>query len=137
MDDAMMRRRLSEARIGRLATVRENGRPHLVPCCFVVDGERLYSVVDAKPKRTLALRRLDNVRANPGVSLLVDRYDEDWSQLWWVRADGRARVGDDPGERARAVELLTAKYPQYRAAPPPGDLLVIEIEQWRAWQAES
>jgi PPOX class probable F420-dependent enzyme len=137
VDEATMRRRLAAARVARLATVRETGEPHLVPCCFAVDGGRIYSVVDAKPKRTQALRRLDNVRANPAVALLVDHYDDDWSTLWWVRVDGRARVSDDADERARAIGVLATKYAQYRAAPPSGPLLVIDIDHWRSWSADT
>ena len=89
------RRRFAAARVARLATADLEGRPHLVPIVFALAGETLYSVVDAKPKRTTELRRLRNVRSNPSVSLLVDHYDDaDWSALWWVRADGSARVLD-------------------------------------------
>src|ERR671910_394708 len=87
MDLATMRRRVFEARVGRLATGTAAGRAHLVPCCFMLDGDTVFSAVDAKPKSTLALRRLDNLRAHPAASLLVDHYSDDWSQLWWVRLD--------------------------------------------------
>ena len=128
-----MRRRVHDARVGRLATVTAAGRPHIVPCCFVLDGERLYSAVDAKPKSTLALRRLANVRAHPDVALLVDHYSDDWSTLWWIRVDGRGRVLDAPDERARAIQLLTTKYVQYEAEPPPGPVLAVDITRWTAW----
>ncbi|HZR91833.1 MAG TPA: TIGR03668 family PPOX class F420-dependent oxidoreductase [Gaiellaceae bacterium] len=125
--------RWPEAPVARLATVSPSGRPHLVPICFAVgeDG-RLYSAVDEKPKSTRALRRLDNIRANPWVEVLVDRYDEDWSRLWWVRISGRARVVE---RDARALELLRAKYPQYRQRPPAGPFVVVEVERVLAWQA--
>ncbi len=120
-------------RVARLATVDSEGHPHLVPIVFAVVGDRIYSAVDQKPKRTTALRRLANVRANPAVSLLVDHYDDDWSRLWWVRADGRGRVldGDDP-EALRAVGLLRRRYPQQRAA---GGVLAVDVERWRGWSA--
>lgn len=135
-----MRRHLTGARVARLATVRPDGRPHLVPCCFALDGETLYSAVDAKPKTTLALQRLENLAAHPAVSLVADHYEEDWSALWWVRVDGVARVlapggGDGPdaaGHRA-ALDLLAAKYPQYHDRPPPGPVVAIDIVAWRAW----
>jgi PPOX class probable F420-dependent enzyme len=130
------RARVAAARIGRLATTRADGSPHVVPCCFAVVGEAIVSAVDAKPKSTTALRRLDNVRANPSVALLVDHYDdEDWSQLWWVRVDGRARVVGDGPEREAALEALAAKYPQYRDVAPPGPVLVVEDLAWRSWSS--
>jgi PPOX class probable F420-dependent enzyme len=131
VDDATMRERVAAAPVGRLATVRPDGTPHVVPCCFALDGDTLYSAVDAKPKTTLALQRLDNVRANPRASLLVDHYDDDWSQLWWIRVDGDALVVDS----SHAIALLQAKYPQYAQTPPPGAVIALAITHWRAWQA--
>jgi PPOX class probable F420-dependent enzyme len=135
MEDEVMRARVAEARVGRLGTVTAEGRPHLVPCCFALDGVVAYSAVDGKPKSTLALRRLDNLRANPAVSLLVDQYDDDWSQLWWVRVDGRARVLDGGVEHLWALDVLGAKYAQYRQNRPPGAVVAIDIDTWRGWQA--
>ena len=119
--------------MARLATVDADGRPHLVPICFVLDADTLYSAVDSKPKRTAALKRLENVRANPRVAVLLDHYEDDWSHLWWVRLDGRARVVEDARERARALALLGEKYEQYRAAPPGGPVLAVEIERLSGW----
>ncbi len=130
-----MRRRLAAARVGRLATVTESGGPHVVPCCFALDGDRVVSAVDAKPKTTPALRRLANLRARPRASLLVDHYDEDWASLWWVRADGAGRVVAAGPERDRALDLLAAKYDQYARQRPPGAVVVIEIDGWRSWEA--
>lgn len=128
-----MRRRVQEARVGRLASVRPDGRPHVVPCCFIADGEVVYSAVDAKPKSSLALRRLENVRVNPSVSLLIDHYGEDWSTLWWVRLDGDAQVIESGARREQALERLQSKYRQYEREPPPGPVIVIDITVWRAW----
>jgi PPOX class probable F420-dependent enzyme len=128
-----MRTRVAQARVGRLATVTADGRPHVVPCCFAFAIHALYSAVDAKPKSTLALRRVANVRTHPFASLLVDHYDDDWTRLWWVRVDGDVRVLDDGSERDRAIELLRAKYEQYRENPPPGPVLAIDVHTWRAW----
>lgn len=128
-----MRERVAAARVARLATVTADERPHVVPCCFALAADTIYSAVDGKPKTTLALQRLANVEANPGASLLVDHYDDDWSALWWVRLDGRARVVDDAGERESALALLAAKYPQYARTPPAGAVLAIEVSAWRAW----
>jgi PPOX class probable F420-dependent enzyme len=136
MDDGTMRARMAAARVGHLATADGRGRPHVVPCCFALDGDRWWSAVDAKPKSTLALRRLANVRANPHASVVVDHYDEDWSRLWWVRVDGRAEVldvGAADGDRDHALALLAAKYEQYRRDPPPGPVVAIDIERWRTW----
>lgn len=107
----------------------------MVPVCFALEHDTLWWAVDAKPKRTTELRRLVNIRASPRVSLLVDVYEEDWTRLWWVRADGRAFEVDDDRERARALEALVAKYPQYRHAPPPGPVVEVAIDAWSAWSA--
>ncbi len=116
-----MRARVEQARVARLATVRPDGRPHVVPCCFVLSNEVLYSAVDAKPKSTSALRRLDNIRAVPWIAMLVDHYADDWAALWWIRIDGRARVIDSGPEFDHALQLLAGKYEQYlRDMPPPG-----------------
>ncbi len=128
-----MRRRVGEARSGALSTVTAEGRPHVVPCCFVLDGDVVYSAVDAKPKSTLALRRLDNLASNPAACLLVDCYDDDWSKLWWIRMDGKVRVLVDGDEHDHALDLLAAKYDQYRETRPPGPVIAIDITDWRGW----
>lgn len=133
MHDEEMRRRLGEARVGRLATVTSAGGPHLVPCCFVLDGDVVYSAIDAKPKSTLALRRLANLRANPRASLLVDFYADDWSTLWWVRVDGLGEVISAGADRDAAISLLVQKYDQYTSEPPPGPVIAIAIATWRSW----
>jgi PPOX class probable F420-dependent enzyme len=129
------RARFADARVARLATADAGGRPHLVPIAFAVAGATIYSAVDAKPKRTRALRRLANVRENPAVSLLVDHWDEeDWERLWWARADGVGRVLDpaDP-EATRAVELLRERYPRQRGA---GEVLAVDAARWSGWSAD-
>ena len=105
---------LRDGRVGRLATADAAGRPLVVPVCYAFDGERVYSAVDAKPKRTRALRRLSNIADNPYVSLVVDEYDEEWTRLRYVIVEGRADVLTSGPEFARAVDLLVAKYAQYR-----------------------
>src|SRR5918998_706590 len=110
IDGAEVQRLLGAARVARLATVRPDGSPHVVPVCFALDGAVAYSAVDAKPKRTTDLQRIRNIIANPRATLLADHYGDDWSQLWWARADGTARLVDDAGERRRAVELLAGRY---------------------------
>ncbi|MBI2203396.1 MAG: TIGR03668 family PPOX class F420-dependent oxidoreductase [Candidatus Rokubacteria bacterium] len=106
---------LRHARVGRLATADAGGQPLVVPVCYAFDGETIYSAVDAKPKRTRDLRRLRNVRDNPRVSLVIDEYDEDWTRLSWVIVEGAADVLEDGAAFTRAIDLLLAKYPQYRA----------------------
>jgi PPOX class probable F420-dependent enzyme len=133
-DDAL-RRRAEAAPVARLATIGEDGRPHLVPCCFALAGDVAYSVVDHKPKRSAALRRLDNMRTHPAVCLLVDHYEDDWSALWWVRLDGTARIIEGGPEHAAAIALLCAKYEQYRATPPSGAVVAIDVTACRAWSA--
>ena len=131
------------ARVARLATVDAAGRPHLVPITFVVHGECVYFAVDAKPKSSTNLRRLRNIAENPQVSLLVDEYDEDWSRLWWVRADGLAReltreadAAREPGTPAedRIRDLLRERYPQYADVALEGPVVEITVEQWSGWR---
>lgn len=121
--------RVAQARVGRLATVTPEGRPHVVPVCFALAGGRIYTAVDAKPKSKRALRRLENVRATGRASLLVDHYEEDWARLWWVRVDGSAEVI----ESEAAIDVLAAKYEQYRAARPAGPVIAITPDRWRSW----
>jgi PPOX class probable F420-dependent enzyme len=124
------------ARVARLATVGPTGAPHLVPMVFALVGDVIYTAVDAKPKRHTGLRRLSNIAAEPRVSVLADHYDEDWTVLWWVRADGVARVLDvaDPAARA-GLTALVERYPQYRVDPPPGPVIAVEVRRWSAWSA--
>jgi PPOX class probable F420-dependent enzyme len=136
VDDAERHRRVAGARVGRLATVDGEGRPHVVPMVFALVGDVVWSAVDAKPKSTQRLRRLANIEATGRASLLVDVYDEDWQALWWVRVDGPAEVLPPGDPRAQgAVDALVAKYPQYRAARPTGPVLAVRCETWRSWSA--
>lgn len=129
------RRRLGSARVARLATVTAGGRPHIVPITFAVDGDVVYTAVDAKPKTTPRLRRLSNIRGNPSVAVLADHYDEDWSALWWVRADGEASIIEDPAEMAAPARLLADRYPQYRDSLPGGPVIAIHVARWTGWSA--
>jgi PPOX class probable F420-dependent enzyme len=127
------RRRFAAARVARLATVDSDGRPHLVPVTFAVRDDLVVIAVDHKPKRSAALRRLANIEATGQVSLLVDEYDEDWSRLWWVRADGTARVLRAEPDRREPVRWLCAKYPQYAQRPPDGPVIRAAVTRWRGW----
>lgn len=131
-----MRERVQHARVARLATIDPQCRPHVVPICFALDGDTVYTAVDEKPKRSRDLQRLRNIRAHPRVALLVDEWDEDWSRLWWVRLRGDARILEGGPERGQALELLVAKYEQYRAQPPQGAVIAIDVDEWREWSAE-
>lgn len=132
MGKEQSRERFVDARVARLATVTADGAPHVVPIVFVADGSTLLTAIDHKPKRTTALQRLANIAGEPRVSVLADQYADDWTQLWWVRADGTARVLDDPEE---ALSLLAQKYPQYRDQPPPGPVIAIDVARWVGWIA--
>jgi PPOX class probable F420-dependent enzyme len=124
------RARFAGARVARLATVSAEGVPHLVPVTFAVLGERVVFAVDDKPKSTTRLRRLDNIAARPRVCLLVDVYDDDWTRLWWVRADGTATVR---ATDADAVDALAARYPAYVERRPAGPVVSIEVDTWTGW----
>ena len=129
--------RLTAARVARLATTDPDGRPHLVPIVFAVEGDTLYSAVDAKQKRSTTLRRIENARRNPDVTVLVDHYDDDWTRLWWIRLRGRARVLDGGAECDRALALLGEKYAQYHDEAPGPPILAIDVIETREWSAEA
>ncbi len=137
MQTAELRSRFAASAVARLATVRPDGAPHVVPVVFALVDGTVYSAVDAKPKRTRRLQRLANVRADPRCALLVDHYEDDWSRLWWVRADGTAAVVEDPAAAHPGVEALVARHPRYRAEPPAGPLLVVTVERWSGWSSTS
>jgi coenzyme F420-0:L-glutamate ligase/coenzyme F420-1:gamma-L-glutamate ligase len=107
---------LRSARTGHLATSSEDGQPHVIPVCYVFDGEVIYSVLDAKPKTTplRQLRRVRNILANPNVSLVADHYEEDWTRLQYVLVSGQAGLLESGEEWSRAIAMLREKYPQYR-----------------------
>jgi PPOX class probable F420-dependent enzyme len=127
---------LAGQRVARLATVDERARPHLVPVVFAAWERTIVIAVDHKPKSTRDLRRLRNVRANPAVAVLADRYDdEDWARLWWVRADGRATVLTEPADLADPIDRLVEKYPQYQQIRPEGPVIRIAVERYSGWAA--
>jgi len=132
---AVARELLGAARVARLASVSADGAPHLVPVTFALDGDTIYTAVDGKPKTTRGLRRLDNIRRSPRVAVLADHYDEDWAQLWWVRADGTAAIIGEPALMAAPAALLARRYPQYAQVPLPGPVIAIEVTAWTGWTA--
>ena len=123
------------ARVARLATIAPDGRVDLVPMVFALAGSTLYTGVDHKPKRSPNLRRIENARARPAVTVLVDHYSEEWSELWWVRLRGRARVLDRGSEAEQAIDLLVARYEQYAERRPVPPVLAIDVEEARVWRA--
>ncbi|MEU4693830.1 TIGR03668 family PPOX class F420-dependent oxidoreductase [Actinoplanes sp. NPDC023714] len=150
------RRRFAAAPVVRLATVSAEGIPHLVPITFAVVGatakteaDRIVFVVDDKPKSTTRLKRLANIAANPSVCVLADVYDDDWSRLWWARADGTARIltededededadanADADEETAAALDALAARYPVYAGRRPRGPVVAIDVSDWTGWAA--
>ena len=139
MDRAEATRRLTEAKVGSIATVRPDGSPHVVPFVFAVseaeDGLVIYWCVDDKPKRSRELQRLVNIRAQPAVEIEVNRYDDDWTHLWWVRASGIAREVTSVDERERALVALARKYAPYAAHPPSGPVVAIRLHRVAGWTA--
>ena len=125
--------RFAASPIARLATADAAGVPHVVPVTFAVDGDVVYFAVDHKPKRSTNLRRLRNIAENPAVAVIVDQYADDWSTLWWARADGRAEIWDDGDDRLKAVALLQRKYRQYEETPPHGPVVAIHVAAWTGW----
>jgi PPOX class probable F420-dependent enzyme len=137
MDAAAARALFASARVARLATIGPEGRPRLVPITFALDGDTIYTAVDQKPKVTTRLQRLRNVAADPRVSVLADHYDdEDWSALWWVRADGFATVVDEvTGEEPLLLELRDKYRFNYGMQSMTGPAIVVDVERWSGWDA--
>jgi PPOX class probable F420-dependent enzyme len=156
MTNQSARERFATGRVARLATVNRGGAPHVVPVTFVVVSvdpaeldpaeldraaddssagrDAIVFAVDHKPKSTSALRRLDNIAAQPRVAFLVDDYDELWERLWWVRADGAARIVSGT-RRERVLAELVAKYEQYADRVPAGPVVEALVTRWSGWQA--
>ncbi len=138
LDAAEARRRFARSDVLRLATVGADGRPHLVPCTFALDGAgRVVIGVDSKPKSSPNLRRLRNIAENPLVSLLADHYSADWEQLWWARADGVATIERAGAEHAEHWGLLRAKYPKYDGESLDGPVIAVRVTSWSGWSYAS
>jgi PPOX class probable F420-dependent enzyme len=133
MDPHEARLLLGSVRVARLATVRPDGAPHLVPICFALDGDTLVTAIDAKPKRPGTLARLRNIAWEPRVAVLADGWDEDWTRLWWVRLDGEAAIA----ESHRARSQLCDRYQQYQRQPPEGPVIVVRAVRWSGWRASA
>jgi PPOX class probable F420-dependent enzyme len=147
MDQEEALARVRGARVGRLATITPEGRPHVVPFVFELvvakgasPGEptaTAYWAVDEKPKRKREIQRLRNIEQQPAVEFVVDDYTEDWAGLWWVRCSGTARIVHDVEERRAALEALAAKYPHYEANPPKGPVVAIDTDRITGWTGSS
>jgi PPOX class probable F420-dependent enzyme len=136
MDRDQARVCVDGARVARLGTLSKTGRVDLVPITFTLVDDVIVTAVDHKPKTTTHLKRLENVRANPEVSVLVDEYDDaDWAALWWVRLRGQAEVIDDGGRYDRAIDALVEKYPQYEDTRPCGPAIIVHLVGWQWWSA--
>lgn len=126
---------LDRVRVATLATVSDDGRPHLVPVVFARDDGDLVTAVDGKPKQRRSLARIENIGRDSRVTLLAHHYEEDWSRLWWVRIDGRASIEDRGVDFERALIALRARYPQYGSVDLTGPVIRIGIEHTTAWEA--
>jgi PPOX class probable F420-dependent enzyme len=126
------------ARVARLATVNPSGGVDLVPITFgLVADDVIVTAIDHKPKTTTSLARLRNVRAHPEVTMLVDHYDDDWTELWWVRVRGVATIVESPDARwTAAIAALVDRYRQYATRPPSGPAMLIQTTEWRGWAAQ-
>ncbi len=135
MSEVRARQLFATARVARLATATADGVPHLVPIVFAVDPgtDTVYFAIDHKPKSGAPLRRLGNIAMNPNVCLLVDLYAEDWTRLWWARADGTARIATTATEADRGLDALAHRYEQYRAHPRPDPVIAVEVHRWSGW----
>jgi len=130
---------IAEGRVGRLGTADAAGQPLVVPICYAFDGESLFSAIDAKPKTSepRGLKRIRNLQENPKVSVVIDRYDEDWTQLRYVIIQGRAELLTEGGDFSRGIDLLLAKYPQYRDMGlnrGSGLMIMVKPDRVTQWQ---
>ncbi len=135
--DPRLRERVRRAPVARLATVRPDARPHVVPVTFALSGDTIVTAVDHKPKSTTSLQRLRNIAAHPVASVVIDHYEDEWSRLWWVRADGRATIVTEGSAREEMIDWLVGKYPPYRDNRPDGPLIVVTADRWVSWSGGS
>lgn len=135
MHDEEARQRFAASPVARLATVRPDGSPHVVPVTFALTADLVYTAVDRKPKRHRQLARLANLRHEPRCALLADHYADNWRQLWWVRADGQATIVDEPRADHPGLAALAARYPAYREVAPAGPLICVTVTRWSGWSA--
>lgn len=135
MDATQARRRFAAAAVARLATVRPDGSPHVVPISFALADDVVYTAIDHKPKSATHSQRLVNLHHDPRCSVLVDHYADDWSALWWVRVDGTAAIVEEPAGDHPGIERLVQRYAAYEHQRPSGPLIAITVTRWRGWAA--
>ena len=136
MNESELLELIGDARVATLATIRTDGRVDLVPITFAFDDHVVVTAIDHKKKSTTELKRLDNIRQFPEVTLLVDHYDDqDWKQLWWVRVRGRAKVHQSGNEFELALDLVSERYSQYAEKRPKGPAIIIERTEVTGWKA--
>ena len=135
LPEAEAKARFATVPVARLGTADAQGRPHVVVVTFAIEGDTIYTAVDQKPKSGTNLKRLRNIGENPWVTMLADRYSDDWETLWWVRADGRAVILGDQPQMATPLRLLADRYWQYRQAPPTGPVVAVTVARWSGWAA--
>ena len=135
LDEVVALQRFSAARVTVLGTVAGSGQPHLVPVTAAVAEATVVFAVDSKPKTTVRLRRLRNIAENPRVSFLADEYDDDWARLWWVRVDAVAEILRAGPRHEAALDVLAAKYHQYRTSRPAGVVVSARITGIVGWAA--
>lgn len=137
MFEAQERAYLEAARVGRLATADSEGNPHAVPVCFAFTDDHIVSPIDEKPQRVgpEALRRVQDIRENPRVTLVVDHYTEDWSRLGWVQVRGRATLCEPSADpHPVGVQALEETYDQYEShALEDRPLIRIDPGSVRSW----
>ncbi len=138
MTEEAVQTRLKQARVARLATGDEQGRPHMVPICYAYDGRCFYTALDQKPKQVPPerLARVRHIQANPNVALLIDEYGEDWGKLWYILVRGRAEILSKGAKHDKALRLLKKKYPQYASGtllPQQAPVIQIVPTQIISW----
>lgn len=126
---------LLRSRRGCLGTIGPDKVPNSLPVCFTWAGDVIWTAIDGKPKRSEELQRAKDIRSNPHVTLMVDRWDEDWSRLAWLQARGTAVILPKGPETERAYAALRDKYPQYDETALGGPVIRIDVERWLGWSA--
>lgn len=124
---------LERSRVARLATIRPDNSPHVVPVTFALVDGAIVTMIDHKPKTTMRLQRLANIEHQPLVAVLVDEWSEDWDRLSWARFDGVATIHEEGTVWIAAREALAARYDQYRDRPPQGPAIVVAISKVTYW----
>ena len=126
---------LEDERTATLATIAADGRPHLVPVCFALEAGAIVIAIDEKPKRGGELARLRNLARDPRASLLVQHYADDWTELAWVRCEGRGAVLPRGDERPGALTALRGRYPRYATMELERlPLIVMGVERVVSWR---